>query len=57
MELGDIDSDWGTFGPYDLSSESARWDDENAKRFWLEFSSDSQSTTATVRIGWIKLTK
>ncbi len=28
MELGDIDSDWGTFGPYDLSSESARWDDE-----------------------------
>jgi hypothetical protein len=57
MELGEIDSEWEVFGPYDLASISSRWDDEDAKRLWLEFSSDVQTTTASVRIGWIKLTE
>jgi len=52
-----LDDDWAELGPVSILDLDSDWDDSDAIRFWLEFSSDSHTSATAVRIGWIKLTE
>ena len=57
MDTGlNLTTTWSEQGSIDISSLTEDWDDEDAKKLWLEFDTGSPLTTK-VRLGWIRLTE